>query len=162
MDAGAHATETAVTVGGMFTVTVADPAWAASWVEVAVTVAVPAAVAVKTPDEVIVPPVAVQTTSELTAPVPCTVAAHRLLCPIRTLAGVQTTATEEITGEADTVTVALPDLVGSCVDVAVIVAVPGAKGVKTPEGVIAPAFTAHVNAGLKDPVPCTVAVQADV
>ncbi len=49
MDPGEHTTVTEVMVFGTATVTVADPDLVASWVEVAVTVAVPAAVGVKTP-----------------------------------------------------------------------------------------------------------------
>jgi hypothetical protein len=47
-------------------------------------------------------------------------------------AGEQLTETEETVDGAVTVTVALPDLVESCVDVAVMVAVPVPEGVKTP------------------------------
>jgi len=46
--------------------------------------------------------------------------------------GAQATETEVIVAGAVTVTVALPDLVESCVDVAVMVAVPVPAGVKTP------------------------------
>jgi len=47
-----------------------------SSVDVAVMVAFSAEVAVKTPDEAIVPPVADHVTAELYAPVPMTVAEH--------------------------------------------------------------------------------------
>lgn len=47
--------EERATVGAAITVTVVDPDLEVSWVEVAVTVAVPAAVAVKTPLLVMVP-----------------------------------------------------------------------------------------------------------
>jgi hypothetical protein len=56
----------------------------------------------------------------------------------------------------------LPDFVLSCVDVAVIVAVPVAVGVNTPEDVIVPSVALQVTAELYDPVPCTLAVQVDV
>jgi hypothetical protein len=62
--------------------------------------------------------------------------------------GVQSTVTPVIAGAAVTTTAALPDLVPSCVDVAVIVAVPAVElGVKTPEPVMLPAvlgLTDHV------------------
>ena len=61
-----------------------------------------------------------------------------------------------------TVIDALPDFVLSCVDVAVIVAVPVAVGVNTPEDVIVPSVALQVTAELYDPVPCTLAVQVDV
>jgi hypothetical protein len=48
-------------------------------------------------------------------------------------AGEQATETDVIVGGTATVTVAEPDLVASCVAVAVIVAVPAAAGVKVPE-----------------------------
>jgi uncharacterized membrane protein len=46
--------------------------------------------------------------------------------------GEQVTVTDEMVDAAVTVTVAAPDLVASCADVAVIVAVPAPVGVKTP------------------------------
>jgi hypothetical protein len=64
-----------------------------------------------------------------------------------------------------TVTDAVPDLVGSCVDVAVIVAVPTDAGVKTPVLLTEPMLagvTDHETEELKLPIPDTVAVQADV
>lgn len=70
-----------------------------------------------------------------------------------------------ITEAAFTVTVAVPNLVVSCVDVAVIVAVPGPFGVKIPELFTAPnvaGLTDHVTAELKLPVPVTFAPHADV
>lgn len=47
-------------------------------------------------------------------------------------AGEQITVTEVIVGGTFTVTVALPDFVESCVDVAVIIALPVPVGVKRP------------------------------
>jgi len=60
-----HETETEVIVGGAVTVTLAVPYLVESSVEVAVMVAVPVVDGVKTPAEVIVPPLAVQVTPEL-------------------------------------------------------------------------------------------------
>jgi hypothetical protein len=62
-------------------------------------------------------------------------------------AGEQTTETEVIVDGADIVTVALPDLDESCVDVAVMVAVPVPDGVRTPALLIVPmlvGLTDHV------------------
>jgi hypothetical protein len=77
-------------------------------------------------------------------------------------AGEQSTETEVMAGVAVTVTGADPDLVESCVEVAVMVAVPAAVGVKTPDELIVPSVAAQVTAELNAPVPCTVAVQVDV
>ena len=62
IDEGDAETVTEVMVGATVTVIVAEPYLVGSWVEVAVQVAVPAPVGVKTPEELIVPPVAVQVT----------------------------------------------------------------------------------------------------
>ena len=51
---------------------------------------------------------------------------------VRMDAGEQSTVIEVIVDGVVTATVALPDLVESCVDVAVMVAVPVPAGVKTP------------------------------
>jgi len=110
----------------------AVPDFVLSSVEVAVTITVPATVGVNTPEGVIVPFDAAQVTAELYDPVPCTVAVQVDVCVVRMDAGEQPTETEVIVDGAVTVTVALPDLVESCVDVAVIVAVPVPAGVKTP------------------------------
>jgi len=61
-------------------------------------------------------------------------------------AGEQATATEVIVeGTATvTVTVAEPDLVGSSVDVAVLVAAPVAEGVNTPAVVVVPSVANQV------------------
>ena len=103
-----------------------------SCVEVAVMVAVPVPEGVNTPEDVIVPSVAPQVTAELYDPVPCTVAVQVDVWVVRIDAGEQSTETEVIVDGAVTVTVALPDLVESCVDVAVMVAVPTPAGVRTP------------------------------
>jgi len=69
-------------------------------------------------------PIAGGLTAHLTAvlklPVPFTVAAQALVCPTVTAAGVHATATEVMVGPA-TDTLAVPDLVESWADVAVIV-----------------------------------------
>jgi hypothetical protein len=81
------------------------------------------------------------------------------------VAGLHETDTDVMVTAAVTVNVESPDLVESCVDVAVIVAVPAPVGVKTPELLTVPilvGLTDHVTAGLKLPVPLTVDVQADV
>ena len=162
MAAGEQSTETEVMAGDEVTVTGADPDLVASCVEVAVMVAVPVPEGVKTPDALIVPPVAAQVTAELNAPVPCTVAVQVEVCVARMAAGEQSTETEVIAGDEVTVTDADPDLVASWVDVAVIVAVPAPEGVKTPDELMVPPVAAQVTAELNVPVPCTVAVQVEV
>jgi hypothetical protein len=70
-----------------------------------------------------------------------------------------------IEGGTDPDTVAEPLLVESCVDVAVMVAVPALLGVNTPELLTVPrlvGLTDHVTEELKLPVPVTVGVQVDV
>ena len=108
------------------------PDFEVSCVEVTVMVAVPVPVGVKTPEVVIVPSVVPQVTAELYEPVPCTVAEHVDVWVLRIEAGEQVTETEVIVDGVVTVTAALPDLVESCVDVAVMVAVPVPAGVRTP------------------------------
>jgi len=59
----------------------------------------------------------------------------------------------------------VPDFVVSCVDIAMMVAVPDAFGVNTPELLTVPrlvGLTDHVTEELKLPVPVTVGVQVDV
>jgi hypothetical protein len=73
---GVQTTLTEVMGGGADIVTVAEPALVGSSVDVAVMDAFPVVDGVKTPDEVIVPPVADHATAELYAPVPVTVAEH--------------------------------------------------------------------------------------
>ena len=76
--------------------------------------------------------------------------------------GVQVTAMEVIE-DASTMTDAAPDLVVSCVLVAVTVTDPAAAGaVKSPAVLIVPVETDHVTAELKLPVPWTFAVHCDV
>ena len=95
-------------------------------------VAVPVPAGVNTPEVVIAPSDAAQVTAELYDPVPCTVAVQVDVCVVRMDAGEQPTETEVIVDGAATVTVASPDLVESCVDVAVMVAVPVLEAVNTP------------------------------
>ena len=124
-----------------------EPDFVPSSVEVAVIVTVPVAVGVNTPEDVIVPSDAVQVTAELYDPVPCTVAEQSDVCVIKIEAGEQSTEIEVIVAGAVTVTVALPDLVESCVDVAVMVAAPVPAGVRTPELLTVPmlvGLTDHV------------------
>jgi hypothetical protein len=65
IEPGEQTTETDVMVGGTTTVTVAVPDFVESWVDVAVTVAVPDAEGVNAPADVTVPPVADHVTAEL-------------------------------------------------------------------------------------------------
>jgi len=117
---------------GTETATDAAPDLVVSSAEIAVIVAVPDVVGVKTPDEVIAPSVAVQFTAELKAPVPCTAAEQVEVCVVSIEAGEQATETEVIVTGMVTVTVAEPDFVVSSVDVAIMVAVPAPVGKKTP------------------------------
>jgi hypothetical protein len=103
MEAGFGTTETpvTVTVGGVVVTamfaepeTFVNPA-CAEW---AVQVPVPAPEGVKTPPEVMVPPVAVQVTAELYAPVPVTVATQVAVCAVPIEEGVATTVTAVTVG----------------------------------------------------------------
>jgi hypothetical protein len=80
--------------------------------------------------------------------VPCTVAEHVDVPLVTIESGLQTTATEMIVMGTATLTVAVPDLVASWTEIAVIVAFPAAEGVKTPAEVIVPLVAVHVTAGL--------------
>ena len=105
------------------------------------------------------------TTDELKLPVPETVAEHWLVCPIGTLTALHETCTNVIDGAAVMVTIVVPYFVVSCVDVAVIVAVPDPAGVKTPALLTVPilvGLTDHVTDVLKLPVPVTVGMQEEV
>jgi len=66
-----------------------------------------------------------------------------------------------VTGTA-IATVTDPNLVESSVDVAVIIAIPEAAGVNMPDEVIAPSVADQETPELNAPVPCTVAVHAEV
>jgi hypothetical protein len=129
------------------TATDAVPDFEVSCVEVAVMVAVPVPAGVNTPEVVIAPSDAAQVTAELYEPVPCTVAVQVDVCVVRMDAGEQFTETELIVDGAVTVTVALPDLDESSVEVAVMVAVPVPAGVRTPA-----LLTVPMLAGLMDHV----------
>lgn len=94
-----------------------------------------------------VPSVAPQVTAELYDPVPCTVAVQLDVWVFRIAGGVQIADTDVIVDCAATVTVALPDLDESSVDVAVMVAAPVPDGVKTPA-----LLTVPMLAGLTDHV----------
>jgi len=97
-------------------------------------------------------------TAELKFPVPETVAEHWLVCPDWTVEGEQVTFTDVIVEDGFTVTVAVPDLVVSCDEVAVMVTVVAEEtvgAVNMPEVVIVPALAVHVTAELKLPVPVT-------
>ena len=63
---------------------------------------------------------------------------------VRIEAGRHETETDVIVAGADTLTVADPDLVESSVDVAVMVAVPAAEGVNTPDEVVLPSVADQV------------------
>jgi hypothetical protein len=81
-----------------------------------------------------------------------------------TLAGLQVTITAVIVGAAAcTVTGALPDLVVSCVLVAVTIKLPTAGGaVRSPLELTVPLLADQVTVDLKLPVPRTVALHCDV
>ena len=88
-----------------------------------------------------------------------------MVCPARIVVDTHDVVTEVIEGGTDTDTVAEPLLVASCVEVAVIVAVPVPLGEKTPEPLTDPilvGLTDQLTELLKVPVPVTVGVQVDV
>jgi hypothetical protein len=67
------------------------------------------------------------------------------VCDVVIVPGDAMTVTDvTVIGTAVTVTLAGPDLVESSVEVAVMVAVPVAEGVKTPAELIAPPVAVHV------------------
>jgi hypothetical protein len=80
--------------------------------------------------------------------VPATVAAQLDVCVVRIDPGAHSTVTPVMAGAAVTTTLAVPAFVPSCVDVAVMLAVPAVEpGVKTPVAEIVPAvdgLTDHV------------------
>jgi hypothetical protein len=116
---------------------------------------------VNKPELEMVPALAVHVTPELKLPVPITVAEHWLVWPYRMVEGEQLTLTEVIVEPGFTVTVTVPDLLVSCVEVAVIVTcsdvAPPDGAVNKPELEIVPALAVHVTPELKLPVPVTVA-----
>jgi hypothetical protein len=130
-------------------------------------VPVPAPDGAKTPPDVIVPPVAVQVTAELYAPVPVTVAAHVDVCAVVMEEGVATTeilVTVAVGGAAVTTMFAAPDIFvnPAWAEWAVHVPVPAPDGVNTPPEVIVPPVAVQVTAELYAPVPTTVATHVDV
>ena len=126
---------------------------------------VPTLVGVNTPLDVIVPPVALQVTLLLKAPVPLTAARQVAVCEVVIDDGFAVTAipvTVPEVGAADMLIEAVADLVLSCVDVAVQVPVPTLVGVNTPPDVIVPPVALHTTALLLELVPMTFAEQVDV
>jgi len=94
IDDGVAVTETEVMVNGtLLTLMEAEPVMFVKpvCVECATHVAVPLPEGVKTPPEVMVPPVAVQVTPVLNAPVPLTVAEQVEVCAVVMLVGFATT-----------------------------------------------------------------------
>ena len=77
-----------------------------------------------------------------------TVAEQPEMPVVRIDAGSQTTATEVTLMGIAMVTVAVPVLVASWTEVAVMVAIPGPEGTNTPAVVIVPSLAVHVTAGL--------------
>jgi len=141
MDEGEQETDTVVIVDGTVTTTFAMPDLVVSCVDVAVITAVPTVVGLKIPAALMLP-MLVGLTDQLTAllkfPVPVIEGVQLVVWLVVTEVGVQATEIEVIVfGTAD-VTVALPNFVGSWVEVAVIVAVPAARGVNTPAGLTFP------------------------
>ena len=135
-------------------ITVTFPDLVVSSDEVAVITADPVAfvgavyVALSFAVEAIFPRLAVHVTLGSKVPVPWTFAVHWLVCPPGTIVGLQVT---EIVVMVPTETVAVPYLVESCVEVAVMVAVPVAEGVNAPLLFTVPMFvglTDHVTAEL--------------
>lgn len=87
------------------------------------------------------------------------------VCVVLMLEGLGTTAIPVTAKGADatpTLTEAVPDLVPSCVEVAVQVPVPVLDGVNTPACVMEPPVADQVTPVLIFPLPDTVAVQVDV
>jgi len=138
-------------VGGAVTTTVAEANFVVSCADVAVMVAVPGPAGMYAPMLLTVPILA-GLTDQLMAwlkfPVPLTNGVQAEVWVVRMEAGAQTTETEVIATGTAVVTAADPDLVESCVEAAVIVAVPAAVGVNTPEEVMVPPVADHVTAEL--------------
>src|SRR5258708_6748521 len=104
------------------TLTVAVPDLVESCCDVAVIVKLPALALLNKPViGLMVPPLADQVTLGLKAPVPLTVAEQVDTCPVCTDVGLQEAFTDVTVPAAATVMVAVPLLVESCVDVAVMV-----------------------------------------
>lgn len=157
IEEGLAVTVIPVTVGGaLVTAMDADPEILVNpaCVDVAVQVPVPVPDGVNTPDCVIVPPVAVQVTLLLYAPVPATVATHCAVCAVVIEAGVATTAIDvTVIGAVCTAVIVIgaePDtfVEPACVEVALHVPVPTPDGVKRPDCVMVPPVAVHVTAEL--------------
>jgi hypothetical protein len=151
---------------GTVTVAVADFAGLAELVAVTVMVCAldVAAGAVNRPLLLTCPAVAPQVTAEENAPVPVTVDVNCCEAPPATDTADGDTVTAVIVGAADlTITVAVPDLVGSATLVAVTVtvcaALVAAGAVRTPPLVIEPAVVDQVTACDGELVPVTVAAK---
>ncbi len=114
--------------------------------------------AVNKPEVEMVPALALHVTA--LSPVPETVAEHWLFWPDSTVEGEHWTVTGEIGPEGFTVTIVMPDLEVSWVEVTVIVICSGAfptlGAVNKPDAEIDPALAAQVTTELKLPVPFTV------
>jgi hypothetical protein len=119
--------------------------------ELAVQVAFPAPEGVNTPPEVIVPPVAVQVTAELYAPVPETVAAQFVVCAVVMEEGVAATVMEVMVNGAEVMVIgAEPETLvyPAWAELAMQVPVPVPEGVNTPPAVIVPPVAVQVTAEL--------------
>ena len=81
-------------------------------------------------------------------PVPLTAAEQALVCDAVIEDGEHEAVTEVMVSAAETTTLLEPDLVVSCVEVAVMVAVPVPLGVNTPAEVIVPPVADQVTAEL--------------
>jgi hypothetical protein len=113
--------------------------------------AVPAPDGVKTPPDVMAPPVAVHVTAGLKTPVPNTVAAQVEVCAVVMDEGVAATVMDVmVKATVVTVMLAVPDMLvkPDCAEWAVQVPVPAPVGVKTPPDVMVPPVAVHVTAGL--------------
>ena len=154
MDDGVHTSVTAAMVGTAAAIVIfvepemfVYPAAA----ELAVQVPVPEADGVKTPPDVIVPPVAVHVTAELNAPVPNTFAAHVEVCAVLMEEGVAATVIEVmVNGALVTVIGAELDMLAypAWAELAMQLPAPTPDGVNTPAGVIVPPVAVHVTAVL--------------
>src|SRR5579862_7042895 len=131
-----------VMVETAFTVTEAVPILVKSCADVAVMVASPAPDGVNTPAVVIAPPEADHVTALLKFPVPETAAVHAEVWFVEIETGLHVTVIDETAEGEDedplTVTLAVATLLASCVEAAVMVAVPPPDGVNNPAGVIVP------------------------
>lgn len=114
-------------------------------------VPVPTPEGVNTPPDVIVPPVALQATFWVKAPVPLTFATHVVFCEVLIEDGFAVTVMPvTVTGvEVEDMTIgAAADFVLSCVDVAMHVPVPTPEGENTPDWVMVPPVAVQLTAVL--------------